>query len=269
MGNNPPPSPSMAEHPTGDKTPQAFYDEIWKDWHDMEVYAPAPRYIRRMVLREMARLDFKSVLDVGCGEGTLLQLIARRHPSATLAGCELSETALLTCRQGIPNGHFFRLDLERDEVPAGSSYDLLTCVQVLEHVQDDLTALTKIRQMCGKYALISVPGGKLDERGRRNGHYRHYTTADLRAKMERTGFHVRRIFTCGWPMHSLVYRQLVRHLPQDTVEKVGLGRYSPAKKALLQAFHFLNFLNLPFAGTEVIAVATPLDHGTTPRRRAD
>lgn len=264
MSANPPSSPTLPI--PEENSQQAFYDQIWKDWHDMEVYAPAPRYIRRMVLRELARLDFQTVLDVGCGEGTLLQAIAQRYPRAVLAGSELSETALETCRRNIGNGHFFRLDLERDEVPPQSSYDLLTCVQVLEHVQDDVTALKVMRRMCGKYILISVPGGKLDERGRRNGHFRHYTTADLRAKMEQAGFHVQRIFACGWPMHSLVYRQLVRHLPQSTVEAVGLGRYSPTKKVLLQAFHLLNFLNLPFVGTEIIAVGTPIDQSTGPGR---
>ena len=62
---------------------QQFYDQVWFAWRDMQRYAPAPRYRRRKALRELSRLSFNSVLDVGCGEGSLLQMVARAYPAAT------------------------------------------------------------------------------------------------------------------------------------------------------------------------------------------
>lgn len=232
---------------------QAFYDDVWYAWRDMQRYAPAPRYLRRMVMRELSRLEFGSVLDVGCGEGTLLRMIGDAYPNVRLAGSELSETALQYCREQLPRATLFPLDIVRGKVPE-QTYDLIVSVQVLEHLEDDVAALTQLRKMCGHYLLISVPGGQLDEHGRRMGHYRHYTRDGLVQKMEQAGFYVARSFTCGWPVHSLLYRALIRYLPTGAVEQVGLGAYDVKKRALMKIADWAYRLNLPFIGTEVFAI---------------
>lgn len=237
---------------------QSFYDAIWVAWKDMQRYAPAPRYLRRMVMKELARLEFNSVLDMGCGEGTLLKMIADAYPHVALSGSELSETALKYCREQLPQANLFHLDVMRDE-PSAISYDLIILVQVLEHLEDDLAALRKLKTMCRGYALISVPGGDLDDHGRRMGHYRHYTKESLVLKMEQAGFRVVRVFSCGWPVHSVCYRQLIRHLPQGAVEQVGLGSYGWKKRAVMTLADMTYRLNLPFVGTEVFAIGVPDD----------
>jgi SAM-dependent methyltransferase len=237
-------------------TDKAFYDDIWVGWRDMERYAPAPRYLRRMVLREMGRLSFKSVLDVGCGEGTLLKMIAERYPGVELAGSEFSDTAMQYCREQLPNANIFSLDILKDDV-SRISYDLLISMQVLEHLADDVDALKRMRRMCRKYTLISVPGGQLDEHGRKNGHYRHYTKAELVQKMEQAGFRVIRAFTCGWPVHSLFYRQLMRRLPRGAVTEVGLGPYGRKTRLLMDIADVAYRFNLSFVGTEVFAIGEP------------
>ena len=235
---------------------QQFYDQVWFAWRDMQRYAPAPRYLRRMVMRELSRLSFGSVLDVGCGEGSLLQMVGKAYPTVKLAGSELSETALQFCRHTLPDTRFFKLDLENEDV-MDSAYDVVLCVQVLEHLKDDVLALKKLHALCRRTAVISVPGGKLDEHGRKNGHYRHYTKQDLVEKMSRSGFRVNRAFSFGWPVHSLFYRQLVRWLPRESVEKVGLGAYSPAKRAIMKIGDLAYYFNLSFVGTEILAVGVP------------
>jgi hypothetical protein len=162
------------------------------------------------------------------------------------------------CREQLPDRKIFSLDILKDDV-AGISYDLLISVQVLEHLVDDVLALKQMRQMCRRYTLVSVPGGKLDDNGRENGHYRHYTKADLTEKMEQAGFRVIRAFTCGWPMHSLFYRQLMRHVPRSATNKVGLGPYTPARRKLMDLADLAYRLNLNFVGTEVFAIGVPAD----------
>ena len=234
-----------------------FYDDIWIAWRDMSLYAPAPRYLRRMVMKELSRLEFDSVLDAGCGLGTLLQMIGAKYPSVELNGCELSETALEACRQHVPNAKLYRMDFLRGEVPTDRSCDVIVSVQVLEHLEDDLCALQKLRQMCRRYIVVNVPGGKLDAHGRWNGHYRHYTTGSLSAVMREADFDVIRSFSCGWPVHSMLYRYAVRVLPQNLVAGTGLGEYSRAKKAAMQLLDYAYRLNLSFVGTEVFAIGTP------------
>jgi hypothetical protein len=130
-------------------------------------------------------------------------------------------------------------------------------MQVLEHLADDVDALKRMRQMCRKYTLISVPGGQLDEHGKKNGHYRHYTKAELVQKMEQAGFRVVRAFTCGWPVHSLFYRQLMRRLPRGAVTQVGLGPYDRKTRLLMDVADVAYRFNLSFVGTEVFAIGEP------------
>lgn len=234
-----------------------FYDDMWIAWRDMQRYAPAPRYLRRMVMKELSRLQFDSVLDAGCGQGTLLKMIGEKYPSVELHGSELSETALEACREQVPNANLYRMDFLRDEVPPDRSCDVIVSVQVLEHLEDDLLGLRKLLQLCGRYIVVSVPGGKLDAHGRLNDHYRHYTKASLSAVMREAGFDIIRTFSCGWPVHSMFYRYALRVLPRSLVAGAGLGEYSSGKRAAMQVLDYAYRFNLPFIGTEVFAIGTP------------
>lgn len=241
---------------TLEKDPRGFYEDIWPMWRDMERYAPAPNYLRRMVMKELSRLQFDSVLDVGCGEGSLLMMIHEKYPRVRLAGTELSRTALQYCREQFPDAELMEWDIEAEAAPQ-VRYDLVVSMQVFEHLRDDLSALKKLREVCDRYVLISVPGGRLDDHGRRNGHYRHYTREGLSEKLEQAGFEVVRAFTCGWPVHSLLYRQLMRRLPKKWVQNAGLGAYTPRQKALARIMGWAWYFNLSFVGTEVFAIARP------------
>ena len=47
--------------------PAEFYDTEWSNrWHDMKVYSPVARHTRRLIRRYLDKVDFSSVLDIGC-----------------------------------------------------------------------------------------------------------------------------------------------------------------------------------------------------------
>jgi SAM-dependent methyltransferase len=71
------------------------------------------------------------------------------------------------------------------------------CLNVLEHVEDDRQALRNLHRTLapGGTAIVLVPHdqrayGTLD---RALGHYRRYSHAELRARMEEAGFRVDRV----------------------------------------------------------------------------
>jgi SAM-dependent methyltransferase len=73
----------------------------------------------------------------------------------------------------------------------------VVCLNVLEHVEDDLLGLRNINKALrrGGRAIVLVPHGQeifgtLDEV---LGHFRRYSHDELRKKMEYTGFRVERI----------------------------------------------------------------------------
>jgi len=75
---------------------------------------------------------------------------------------------------------------------AGQSFDTIICLNVLEHVDDDISALQAIRRMLapsGRLILL-VPAlpvlyGTID---RALGHHRRYKRAGLASLLEATGF---------------------------------------------------------------------------------
>lgn len=72
------------------------------------------------------------VLDVGCGRGRALHLMAQRFPNSTFTGIDLSAEAVAWAReraaeQGLPNLSFEVRDLsDFDETAPGQSFDLVT-----------------------------------------------------------------------------------------------------------------------------------------------
>jgi 2-polyprenyl-6-hydroxyphenyl methylase / 3-demethylubiquinone-9 3-methyltransferase len=86
----------------------------------------------------VARLAGKSVLDVGCGGGILAESMARR--GARVKGIDLSEKALkvaelhlLESRVAVEYEH---ASIEDVAARAPGRFDVVTCMELLEHVPD-------------------------------------------------------------------------------------------------------------------------------------
>jgi ubiquinone/menaquinone biosynthesis C-methylase UbiE len=96
------------------------------------------------------------VLEVGCGEGIVIQYLSGRVPGARLDGVELDGGALVRARARCPTAALAQADAY--ELPFRSrSYDLVVCLEVLEHLADPARALREIRRVSRRGCLLSVP----------------------------------------------------------------------------------------------------------------
>ncbi len=96
------------------------------------------------------------VLEVGCGEGVVIDFLSTRVPGTRVDGVELDAAALGRGRTRCPGASLLQADAY--ELPFRSrSYDLVVCLEVLEHLPDPLRALREIRRVSRGGCLLSVP----------------------------------------------------------------------------------------------------------------
>ncbi len=160
------------------------------------------------------------VLELGAGIGNMTQHLARGRKIYVASDIDEEHIARLRVRfRGRPNLEIRRCDLcdAADFQPLLGSFDSVVCLNVVEHVEDDLGALRHIFSALkpGGRAIILVPQdqkayGTLDEV---LGHFRRYSEAQLRARMEEAGFqvermlHFNRVTRPGWRFNGQVLKR--------------------------------------------------------------
>lgn len=163
------------------------------------------------ILANLKKLPFQTLLDVGCGDGFLINTLSRQIDTfETMMGIDLSERAIAhamafrTSEKAI----FNTLDI-RD---VNGTFDVILLVEVLEHIQDSLvrefTTAVINRVSPGGYLIVSVPTVNIDLI---ESHHRHY---DLRTLQEHLGSSVslidhRFIFNRNSFMLQLIRRLMI------------------------------------------------------------
>lgn len=101
----------------------------------------------------------KTILDLGCGQGRCMAQLAAAFPRARLTGADVSRVGLALARERFPAAEYLELG-DDGVVPAlDASFDLITMVDVLEHVVDagsESRALHR-RLRPGGWAIITTP----------------------------------------------------------------------------------------------------------------
>lgn len=119
-----------------------------------------------------------SLLDVGCGDGRFLSLLVEHV--AECHGVDLSASAIRFARAFVPGAHF----AERAADGLDRTFDVVTAIEVLEHVPDDGVApfLRTLAARCrpGGAVLLSVPTTNVPLNKK---HYRHYDEVLLRQQL--------------------------------------------------------------------------------------
>ena len=113
-------------------------------------------YFHRRVGELVASTGARTVLDVGCGEGFTIERLLSEDGRLPIQGLDYDWGALLRAKSKHPEVFLQMGDIQR--LPyAGGSFDLVLCLQVLEHLSEPMTALEELRRVSGEHCLISVP----------------------------------------------------------------------------------------------------------------
>lgn len=140
----------------------------------------------------------KTVLDVGCGEGFTMDKLSKFGIGERIEGVEYSKDSIAFGKKLFPKlifreGSIYELPYE------DSSFDLVVCTEVLEHLEEPTKALKEILRVSKKYLIISVPnepffmlsnflrGKNLSRLGNDEEHINHWNPLTFKKYLKQNG----------------------------------------------------------------------------------
>jgi SAM-dependent methyltransferase len=133
----------------------------------------------RFVLARLERVEFDSLLDVGCGEGRFLREVSRRFKGKRLLGVDFSARAVEYARLLNPGLSFARADISDDSATRGR-FDVVTLIETLEHVPPaevrEFVSGLRRRVNEGGLLVVSVPSVNIKMSAK---HYQHFDLGSL------------------------------------------------------------------------------------------
>ena len=202
------------------------------------------------------------ILDVGCGTGANLLMLSQYGDAE---GVDVSEDALAFCRERgleqVKLGAAEKLPYE------DGTFDLVTALDVVEHLDNDLAGLREMRRVLrpGGRVLLFVPTfmflwGLQDDV---SNHRRRYRLPELRRVLEQAGFEIERTTYANitFFLPILLARKLMRvtGIKAESENNINVSAFNGVLGKLFGAESIvLRYMNIPF-GVSGLCVARVKD----------
>ena len=149
-------------------------------------------------------LSPQTILDVGCGEGFTMDKLKKNDVGNKIEGVEYSKKAILLAKKLFPTfmlkeGSAYKLPYKKN------SFDLVMCIEVLEHLKTPTIAFKEILRVSRKHILISVPnepffmlanfirGKNILNLGNDPGHINHWTVISFLDFLKKDGLKIKKV----------------------------------------------------------------------------
>lgn len=183
---------------------------------------PSPNLLYRnnLIRGVLKKLDLtdKDVLEIGCGLGTFLDSISNMQ--ARFTGLEPDNYAASKAQENCQadNIEVFQGDISS----ATGQFDYVLLLDVLEHIEDDITALTKVNSLLKDDGLfiLTVPANSAlyGEKDVAFGHYRRYNKTEILSKLLECGFDVIDYYSWGSAILSRLNRMFTKKLKKADID---------------------------------------------------
>jgi cyclopropane fatty-acyl-phospholipid synthase-like methyltransferase len=131
-----------------------------------------------LVLSELSRAEFSTLIDVGCGDGRFLKEVAFRFSDVKSQGVDYSKNAIALANALNPAINYSCLDITDGSIK--DKFDVVTMVEVLEHIPVEKVSsfLESVSNLLGKDGrlIITVPhSNKVVSKK----HFQHFSSQSL------------------------------------------------------------------------------------------
>ncbi|HYI11915.1 MAG TPA: class I SAM-dependent methyltransferase [Thermoanaerobaculia bacterium] len=217
----------------------------------------APRFRTATILRSLAEENPSRILDIGCGDGTLLSEIHERMPAAQLAGLDLSPGQIAENRLLRPTIEWIAGPAEtlQETVPAGR-YNAVVASELIEHLADPEGFLRNVRSIIapGGLLVLSTQSGRVGETERRVGHLRHFTSEEMKRFLVAAGWQPVRVWNAGFPFQDLS-KYLANLAPDYSMHHFGERPYGLKERLASLILRILFRFNSQRRGAQLFAIA--------------
>ncbi len=237
---------------------QKFYNKLYtRTWGGSYDLQPSRNMRYHFFFKELKRLDLNlkdlKILDFGCGNGYLIDLLIREYNlnPENVFGYDISNKAIEIAKKY--KGKFISSLSGLNEY-----FDIIICVDVIEHIKNDQKLIKNLNNLLknGGHIILSTSSynfywNKMDDLG---GHIRRYNLKELNKKFTDNYFSKKALYTYGFPF-GIIYHIFKGWLskinkteePQlDINNKISLFFIILLKKILI--------FNIPILGNQVIGV---------------
>jgi SAM-dependent methyltransferase len=223
------------------------------------------RIILDVLRRNINNLSECRMLEIGCGNGNILTYLEAN--GIDIEGGDIFIEGLRFCRQRSNSANLYLLDIL--SLPFHNNFEIIGIFDVLEHIENDMKALSEINLALkpGGNLILTVPAYQLlwspfDEGV---GHKRRYGLKDIRAKLENSGFVVKKISFYVFFLFPIIaaIRLITKALPVNNkkrkIETVLEANTIPVINGIFSALlklemMLMRYTNLPF-GSSLLVLA--------------
>jgi ubiquinone/menaquinone biosynthesis C-methylase UbiE len=263
---------------------RAFYnftkDEKTVNWNeflegifdeDNSMPHPIDLYERKLVM-DIIRSKIQPpipyyICDFGCSAGYMLREIWKNIPDSVLSGVDIVDSGLIKLHKRNPDFLLFKFDITNNIPFPDKFMDIIVCLNILEHVQNDEKVLEEFYRILNNngFACIVVPYGKklYDYYDKGCMHVRRYGRDELIEKAKRAGFRIERHvflfplmyipFFLQKKLNRLLYKNITENETIDKMVKAAeTTKVNPIVGKFFATDYKLSSLGIPFGIREFV-----------------
>lgn len=128
------------------------YDDYWKKrgFH-------SPSLTRAKLIAKHIHED-SSILDIGCGDGTMMEYLKKTCSPLEIVGIDISSQAVKHVKsKGLQAYKYDVLSQQFKTYLKGKKFDYILITEVLEHIQDPEELISLIKKHTNKSVFVSIP----------------------------------------------------------------------------------------------------------------